>query len=61
MKFYESDEVNRTCLGKKECMRVRDCDGMISMVKKRLVLENLNSTKLIMKRIQAYDFQHLLN
>ena len=34
-------EHRHMCPGKKDCMRVRDCDGMTSMVQKRLFLGKL--------------------
>lgn len=39
--FYESDEVSRMCPGQKDCVKVRDSEGITSKVQKRLVLGNL--------------------
>ena len=39
--FYESDEVSRMCPGKKDCLTVRDENGLKIKAQKRLMLGSL--------------------
>lgn len=39
--FYESDEVSRMCPGQKDCLTVRNSEGVSCKVQKRLILGNL--------------------